>query len=1315
MRKTWLLLWLCCCACVLAEVARLEKITVVPAPKPVVVDGDLSEWDLSGAMQSCFDEALRPRFVMRLAFMYDASAFYIGAHFNDDTPLLNAHDPKVEPDRGWAGDCLQLRLCSDPAAAYPLPNSNSDRICHLTMWCFREPDKNQPGLPVLQLQYGMDYHGTKVFTGAESGVAFRADADGKGYTLEARIPWERLNAAERTPKAGDKLALVVQPLWGDSTGTKQIMSFNDIIRTVGFSFQGTEMWGQALFSERGNLAPAERPQSVQEAALPLALELPLPDEKAVSVSAALFNAGRELVRTLPVQAGVVAKTLRWDGLDDDGQPLPPGQYTVKVLAHRGIGQKYVASAHNAGNPPWRTDDNTGSWGGDHGAPLAAASDAERVYLGWEISEAGWAIIAVETKLDDGKPRKLWGQHQVLDTGMIVVAMASDGERLFVAQDGAKWGQDAKKHYAGVVLWEAKSGKPVNFPFGKRVLTIGEWPQKQEKERPLWEQVRAGDIGPQNIGLNVKGIAVAANTLFVSLYHDDKIIAYDWKTGKQLREYAVPKPAGLAAEQDGKLLAVSGKQVVRLDPQTGALTPVVSAGLSAPYGVALDKDGRIYVTDDGTAMQVQVFDADGKKAETIGKEGGRTWVGKYDPKGMLKPTGITVDSEGKAWVMEYDHTPKRVSVWSPKGKLLADLLGPGAYAVEGIADGKEPQFINTHNCLFEVDYDSGKTKMLSTLVRPDLRGHQFSPAGGFMGRALKVAHHDGTTYVAWPGYGAAVMYRVTRDFVAEPVAALGYLKDIQHFGITKEDFPPDVREKAWNDRFSYAFRWTDLNGDTLVQPDEFVLEKCKSWGEYWGPWVADDLTIWSCSGNSVWRVPVQEWLPKGVPLYPKPSEQKPLFSSQAGVAAVMGHAGTDLRYPDGRSAVSTTTEPPCIYALENMGGDAYGTGTKWAAVSRFAPNGKRLWAYKKTWTGFGLEAPLFKPGYVIGAMKFIGAIPAEKKGEGGQGGWRELVGVNGYFGQFSLLSSDGLWVAALCKDNRYGPKADETTVWPENFSGFIYRNRKNDKAYLIAGDTDTRIWEITGLETIRTATSQVTLTEADREKALQVSLRRQGLATEQAALVIARKGTAAKSTQIDAGAGRSAKVTLSYDDANLYATFEVKDDSPLKNSGADHALLFKTGDSCNVMLATDASADPKRTKPAAGDIRLLFSVLEGKPVCVLYEAVASKGMAKEPRTFSSPTGAEQFERVMLLKEAQVEIERAADAYTLRATVPLKALPWEPKAGAVTRGDAGVIFSDPGGSRNVLRAYYANKDTAIVNDIPSEARLEPHKWGALKVER
>jgi hypothetical protein len=470
-----------------------------------------------------------------------------------------------------------------------------------------------------------------------------------------------------------------------------------------------------------------------------------------------------------------------------------------------------------------------------------------------------------------------------------------------------------------------------------------------------------------------------------------------------------------------------------------------------------------------------------------------------------------------------------------------------------------------------------------------------------------------------------------------------------------------------------------------------------WGLYWGAWVDEDLTIWSAGGGAVWRVPVKQWLGKQ-PVYPKPSEQKPLFKT----------LGPEIH--------SVLPGRDSVYVLEQKAGDTYGKGAQWQAVSRYTLDGKRLWAYRRTWLGFGLEAPLSKPGDVVGAMKFIGKVALDRR--------TELIGVNGYFGQFNVLSSDGLWVASLCKDNRYGPKADETTVWPENFSGQLFRNRDNGRIYLIAGDTDARVWEVTGLDGVRTAEASFGLTQADSEKALAASMRKQGVSTEQAPIALgpAKAVTVdgnlgdwdmSKAAAIDAGADRSAKVALAYDDKQLLVAFDVRDDSPMKNTGKDAALLFKTGDACDVLLAADPGADPKRTRPAKGDTRVLFSVLDDKPVCVLYQPVLSVG-ERQPRQFSSPTGSEAFDRVVVLPDAKVAIQRTGKGYTLEAAVPLSALGFAPKAGMVARGDVGVIFSDPGGSRNVLRAYYANKDTAIVNDIPSEARLEPAKWGAVRIE-
>lgn len=1313
MRAFWVCLSVMICVSASAQVQRTDRILAVPAGK-VVLDGDLKEWDLSAAIESAFDEALRPKFTVRLALMYDTQALYIGAHFADDTPLLNRHNPAVEPNIGWNADALQVRLCSDPSAPYPLPNSNSDRICHLTMWYFTDGK-----LPVLHIQYGMDYHGTKIWTGRDSGVVFKADKDGKGYTLEARVPWSRLNA-QGPPKPGERIAIVFQPQWSDSTGWKQVLTFNEVIREAGFSFQGAGMWGQAIFLEKGRLAPAERPKTPAERDQPLSLSLPMPDGQAKWVSAAIFDSEGTLVRTLPPveltgkQAGKVLE-LRWDGLDDDGNPLPPGRYRVEVLTHRGIGQRYVASLHSAGNPPWRTDDGTGAWGGDHAPPLAACSDLQRVYLGWMISEAGWAVIAVDQRLTpEGKPRKYWGQGCVLDIGILLTAMATDGERVFVAQDGRPWGGGGEKNTAAIVLWDAKAGRPVNFPFGKRALVVSEWPDSLKppeltpyerlsiyhpeitRKRP-WERFQDKDFGPQELGLNLMGIGVIGDVVYASLRLENKVVAFNWRTGEKVAEYELPAPAGLAVEKTGTLLVVSGKGLVRLDPGSRQIMRLAE-GLAAPWGVAAGPDGRIYVTDCGDAMCVRIFQADGTPAGTIGKPGGRPWVGLYDPEGMLRPAGLTVDAEGKVWVTEFDDTPRRVSVWSTDGKLIADLLGPGAYAVEGKADEEHPRWINLHNTLFELDYATGKSRPVATLVRPQMTGLQLTPDGGFMGQAFRFRHHDGDHYLAHAGRGGVVIYRM-HDYVAQPVSALIPGSALPLHGLTKIDLPEAIREDFWRNPWPYAFWWADENGDGLLQESETVFDRVeKFWGLYWGAWVDEDFTIWSARGPDLWRVPVREWR-DGVPMYPKPSEQQPLFSlaPDTEIQEVM---------PDGDS----------VYLLEQHGGDAYGKGAKWMGICRYSLDGRRQWAYRRAWLGFGLEAPLSRPGDVVGAMKFIGKAALDSG--------VTIFGVNGYFGQFNLLTTDGLWVAALCKDNRYGPRADETTVWPENFSGFLFRNREDGKVYLMAGDTDLRVWEVTGLESLRRARAGFRINEADHQKAVQVAARRQGLADEVEPVRLSRAskpvtvdGSLAewdmsRAVEIKAG-GRGAKIALACDDTRLFAAFDVDDDSPMLNSAKDFALAFKGGDCCEVFLGLDSSADPRRTRPAHGDVRLIFTVLDGKGVCVLYQPVVREG-ERAPRLFSSPTGAEPFDRVVLLEDAQVAVARRDRGYILEAAVPLAVLNWQPAAGVVLKGDVGVIYSDAGGSRNAFRLDYANKDTAIVNDIPSEARLEPSKWGLIRVE-
>src|SRR5262249_28902743 len=147
--------------------------------------------------------------------------------------------------------------------------------------------------------------------------------------------------------------------------------------------------------------------------------------------------------------------------------------------------------------------------------------------------------------------------------------------------------------------------------------------------------------------------------------------------------------------------------------------------------------------------------------------------------------------------------------------------------------------------------------------------------------------------------------------------------------------------------------------------------------------------------------------------------------------------------------------------------------------------------------------------------------------------------------------------------------------------------------------------------------------------------------------------------IDGGAGRGARVALARDATSLHASFDVATGTPraMSNGGKDYALLFHDGDACDVMLAAPG-----------GGVRLTFTLLDGKPVAVLYAPRAGgAGSPGERRAFRSPTGYEEFQRVVLLREANVAVRRTGRGYRLDATVPLAAIPLALAAGQTLRGD------------------------------------------------
>jgi len=401
---------------------RHKKLYAVPAPGKITVDGKLDDWDVSGQVLMYVVSETADMQSARFALQYDADALYIGAIIRDPSPMMNRHDPKVDGDKGWDADACQFRMTLDPAMGYPISIGHgtgdmaNPSVIHLILWYCTDTQT-----PCLQMHASMQFKSPRPEWepfGVVPANLFLAKyvkmADGGGYTFEYRIPWSTLGA--KTPlKGGDLAAGTVQFNWSQADGLKTAGGSAwcyDVMAGPGFPYQHTGCWGKIIFSDKGNLAKELVEEGVPpEKPLPLKFAYGLPQDSQITIQ--LFNKDNMCQRILVAQGDRRAgqNVELWDGLDDGGsesagKPLPAGDYTWKGIYHEPIKQKFLFSPHNSGQPPFRTDDNTGGWGGDHGVPTSPCVFDGGVLLAWNVAEAGWGIIRCTSETLTGQIVKL---------------------------------------------------------------------------------------------------------------------------------------------------------------------------------------------------------------------------------------------------------------------------------------------------------------------------------------------------------------------------------------------------------------------------------------------------------------------------------------------------------------------------------------------------------------------------------------------------------------------------------------------------------------------------------------------------------------------------------------------------------------------------------------------------------------------------------------------------------------------------------------------------------------------------------------------
>jgi hypothetical protein len=972
---------------------RHKQIYAVPAPGKIVIDAELDDWDLSGQILSYVVPETQDMQSARTAMMYDGEALYICGRVRDTSPMMNRHDPRTNPEKAWDADVCQIFFSLDPDEEYPLGYSKFNKahaevpVGTMMLWYYT--DRKEPCLAMFQ---GMRFNKPLQPELGERGVidekyyqgAYRKMEDGGGYVFEYRIPWTTMKLT-RTPEPNDILALSLAVFWSRPDGLKTAGGkawAYDVMSGPGFSFQTSDVWGKLIFWPENDV-----PEDLVRAGLPPEKPLPLkftynlPEDSEVTVQ--LFDEANQVVRILvPQQDRRAGKnTELWDGLNDQGKPLPAGTYTWKGVYHEPIRTQWRFSVHNSGQPPYPTDDNTGGWGGDHGSPQTVVAIEDGMILSWNVCEYGWGIIRV-----DLQGRKLWGSKHS------ATYMAADGKRLFIA------GGHGFHNDPNVRILDLKDSRPISLANGKPSYAAPE-----------------GGTPKTN---HVTGLDCHDGTLYVAYGERDLIAAFNIEDAALKETYDVPAPQRLAVRPDGTLAVLSGGKVVAVDGES--VSDLVTDHLDDPVGVAVGPDGTLYVTNRGARQNVSVFDAGGAYLRSLGKPGGRPAVGRYDPSGMYMAGGLDVGAEGRVWVAETTDGPKRVSVWDAEtGENLEEYFGSSGYFGYGYILPHQPDMMYAHHVLWKIDWEALKGYPHTTIWRKTEPNMMDAPSpSGYNGVMRFIEGENGRHYAWGNARHKNVLLRREGDLY-KPFAAMlrisrgGTLYRGQKLPVLddEEAFP------------NGQYFWQDANDDQTVQADEVEAVDQFGRGRVQFAWLEKDLSAWIGTGHRLTPVEVRE---NGQPVYDLDQAEE-TFAVGREVPVRHGYFTRDqagntytFRNSKGPSLVKWSPEGERLWYYADiepwrkaLSMPITGPGRLWGMTGCMGLAGR----YLVHQTYFGTNHLFRDDGMYVAALLQDGRVGGPVKKKGGDTKQGQPEGQNGTFVRLTLDGEERYFVIHGGQDSR----------------------------------------------------------------------------------------------------------------------------------------------------------------------------------------------------------------------------------------------------------------------------------------------------------
>lgn len=356
------------------------------------------------------------------------------------------------------------------------------------------------------------------------------------------------------------------------------------------------------------------------APIPIRFTLPFDGYVSLVIEDASGKRVRNLVSETPFPKG--PNVAWWDGMDDLGRDteaarhglyhvpgtfVAPGAYRARGLYRKALDLRYEFSVYNAGTPSWETQDGTGGWLTNHtpsSSTLFVPANAQdpkskpQVLLGSAVSEGGAGLAGV-----DLNGRKQWGRGWI--GGNWTAAP-------FLAGDAGAGAMPNAYAYVGAA-WEGELRLTALTPNGDQAVLSPtyKFPGATEQEKK-----DASALG---------GFAIHNGLLAATLPKQNQLLLIDAALHRQRALVALPDGRGVAFDKSGRMLALSGKRLLRY-ALPAALAPAVrldttnwmatASTHAEDAGKAFDADANSRWSTNETQAPGQSFSVDMKSPQAF---------------------------------------------------------------------------------------------------------------------------------------------------------------------------------------------------------------------------------------------------------------------------------------------------------------------------------------------------------------------------------------------------------------------------------------------------------------------------------------------------------------------------------------------------------------------------------------------------------------------------------------------------------------------------------------------------------------------------